>query len=242
VVRAGALEVYDIASKARVQSIPAHRGYNGGHLRLARDGQRLYFIQSSVSPQASIIAVYATAPEGLVLDTEYAFDVRIDSFDVTADGGQFLLGTYPANQLVLYDARARQVVWAQTCQCSGAFGAGDRLIVFAGRPGASAGDFGKTSSIGVLDVADPTRRAVFDTGAKEELNVDDVSPDGLLAAVGSTNNGQVAIVPISLDAPAPRPLTILKDNSGQSIAGANFVGRDALVTMSGDNNARLWKR
>jgi hypothetical protein len=143
---------------------------------------------------------------------------------------------------VLYDARAKQQVWARTCQCSAMFGARDRLVVFAGRPDETAGNFGANSVIGVLDVANPDRRAIFDTGGKESLKVEDVSPDQRFAAIGSTNNGQVTIVPVSLDAPRLSPLTILKDNSRQNVAGAKFVGSDALVSTSGDNNARLWKR
>ena len=242
VVRSGALEVYDIASKALVQRLAAQSGYDKGHLSLSKDGQRLYFIRSSINPQRSTIGVYRIASDGLKLETEYPFEARVDSFDVTADDGRFLLGTYPTEELVLYDARRKQVIWAQKCQCSARFGAQDRLVVFAGRPGASAGNFGANAIIGVLDVANPERRATFDTRGTESLDVRDVSPDQRFAAVGSTNNGQVTIVPISLDAPRLTPLIVLKDNSGQSIAGAKFVGRDALVTMSGDNNARLWKK
>jgi len=122
-------------------------------------------------------------------------------------------------------------------------GAGDHVVAFARRPGASAGDYGKTSMIGILNVAEPDRPATFDTKTTETLYVTDVSPDGLMAAVGSTNLGQVMIVPILVEEHAKlRPLTILKDNSGQSISGATFVGRDSLVTTSGDNNARLWKK
>jgi hypothetical protein len=241
VVRSGTLEVYDIASKARLQVIPSYRGYDKGYLSVAKDGQRLYFIRSSISPQRSTISIFKIASEGLVPETEHAMGDRVDSFDVTADGRQFLLGTY-GNQLVLYDAGTKKAVGEQICQCSARFGAGDRLVVFAGRPDASAGDWDKNTLIGVLDVANPDHRITFDTRTKESLDVEDVSPDGLLAAVGSTNNGQVSIVPISLDRPNLRPLIILKDNSGQSIAGAKFVGLNALVTTSGDNNARLWKK
>ena len=243
VVRNGGLEVYEIASKAQIQTLPPLSGYDKGNLELSKDGRRLYWIRSSINLQRSTIGVYAIAPEGLTHEIDVAFDVRIDSFDVTADGRQFLLGTYPSNQLMLYDARDRRVVWSQTCDCSGRFGAGDRLVAFAGRPGASAGDYGKTSMIGILNVAEPDRPATFDTKTTETLYVTDVSPDGLMAAVGSTNIGQVMIVPILVEEHAKlRPVTILRDNSGQSISGATFVGRDALVTTSGDNNARLWKK
>ena len=240
-VRGGALEVYDIGSKAQLQSIPPYRSYDQGYLALSKDGERLYFIRSSIQSQRSTISIYKIASEGLVPETEYALDVRVDSFDITADGRQFLLGTYQ-DQLILYDAGTRQAVWTWKCDCSGKFGAGDHLAVFAGRPDASAGDWDKNTLIGILDVANPERRVMFDTRTKESLEVEDVSPDGLLAAVGSTNNGQVSIVRVSLDAPNLRPLIVLKDNSGQSISGAKFVGRDSLVTTSGDNNARLWKR
>jgi hypothetical protein len=236
------LEVYDIASKDRLQAFATYQGYHLGRLSVSKDGQRLYVIRSSINPQRSAIAIYTISSEGLVQEADHAFDVRIDSFDVTADGGKFLLGTYPTYQLVLYDARARRAIWTQTCDCSARFGAGERLVAFAGRPGAAAGDYGTKTVIGVLDVAEPRRSILFDTTMEETLSVTDVSPDGLLAAVGTTNLGQVYIVPISLDGGKLRPLTILKDRSGQSIAGAQFVGRDALVTTSGDNNARLWRR
>jgi tRNA A-37 threonylcarbamoyl transferase component Bud32 len=243
VVRSGGLEVYDIAGKSQIQAIPAFEGYDKGDLALSKDAQRLYWIRSSISRQRSTVGVYAIAPESLVHEIDMNFDVRIDSFDVTADGGQFLLGMYPSNQLALYDARDRRFIWAQTCDCSGKFGAGDHVVAFAGRPGASAGDYGKTSMIGILNVAEPDRPTTFDTKTTETLYITDVSPDGLMAAVGSTNIGQVMIVPILVEEHAKlRPLTILKDNSGQSISGATFVGRDSLVTTSGDNNARLWKK
>jgi hypothetical protein len=242
VVRSGALEVYDIASRAQVQRLAAQSGYDTGHLSLSRDGQRLYFIRSSTSSQRSTIGVYRIASDGLKPETEYPFAARVDSFDSTADDGRFLLGTYPTDQLILYDARNKQVIWTQKCQCSARFGAQERLVVFAGRPDASAGNFGANTIIGVLDIANPERRATFDTRGTASLNVNDVSPDQRFAAVGSTNNGQVTIVPVSLDAPRLAPLIVLKDNSRQSIAGAKFVGPDALVTMSGDNNARLWKK
>jgi uncharacterized caspase-like protein len=244
-VRGGALEVYDIASKALVQRLPADNGYPNGHLVLSKDGQQLYSIRTSASPvpPRTTIRVYRPASDGLKLEAEYVIESRLESFDVTADGSRFLLATlFPARELVLYDARRKQPIWARTCQCSARFGAKDRLVVFAGRPGETAGNFGANSVIGVLDVADPDRRAIFDTRGKESLKVDDVSPDQLFAAVGSTNNGQVTIVPVSLDAPSLTPAIILKDNSGQNVAGAKFVGREALVSMSGDNNARLWKK
>ncbi len=242
VVRSGSLEVYDIASKARVQTIPPYQGYHLGRVSVSMDGQRLYLVRSSINPQRSTIGIYAISPDGLVHVTDHAFNVRVDSLDVTADGGRFLLGTYPTNQLALYDARARRLIWTETCDCSARFGAGERLVAFAGRPGASAGDYGTKAFIGVLDVAEPRRRALFNTKTEESLSVTDVSPDGLMAAVGSTNLGQVLIVPIALDGGDLRPLTILKDKSAQSISGAQFVGGDALVSTSGDNNARLWRK
>jgi hypothetical protein len=105
VVRNGGLEVYEIASKAQIQTLPPLSGYDKGNLELSKDGRRLYWIRSSINLQRSTIGVYAIAPEGLTHEIDVAFDVRIDSFDVTADGRQFLLGTYPSNQLMLYDAR-----------------------------------------------------------------------------------------------------------------------------------------
>ena len=74
---------------------------------------------------------------------------------------------------MLYDARKRQVIWAQKCRCSARFGAQERLIVFAGRSGASAGNFEANAVIGVLDIANPARRATFDTRGTESLDVRD---------------------------------------------------------------------
>jgi hypothetical protein len=247
--RSGALEVYDIASKAQVQRLAALNGYPNAELLLSKDGQRLYFIRTSSSPlpPRSAIEVYRIASEGLKLEAEHTIESRLESFDVTADGSRFLLATiFPAKELVLYDARKKQEIWGQRCQCSARLAAQDRVVVFAGRSGESAGNFGANTVIGVIDIADPSLSATFDTGGKESLKVDDVSPDQLFAAVGSTNNGQVTIVPVSTETlVAPfqlNPVIILKDNSRQNVAGAKFVGRDALVSTSGDNNARLWKR
>ena len=241
VVRNGALEAYNVDSKTLVQSIPAAPGSYSGTLSLSRDGQRLYFVRAGSNPPRATVASYRIGPAGLTPEAEYPLDANIVSFDVSSDGKRFLVGL-TSNDLILYDPGTRHVVWTQKCDCGARFGAGDRLAVFAGRPGASAGDFNKNSVIGVLDIASPERRVMFDAQTKESLSVDDVSPDGRLASIGSTNIGQVVVVPVSLDTPNLRPVAVLKDNSRQSIAGATFVGTDALVTMSSDNNARLWTK
>ena len=234
----GALFVFDIASKALVQSIPAITGYSKGELALSKDGQLLYFIRSSIEPQASKISVFSVTPAGLVLAAEYSFGVRVDSFDVAAGGERFLLGTYPDNQLVLYNAAQSKAIWSQTCQCNAKFGKDGQLAVFAGRLNQDAGNYLKRVSIGVLDTANPQRSFVYVTNQKEGLTVNDVSPDGAMAAIGSTNTGEIRIVPISLE--NLRPIAVLKDNSGQSVMGAKFAGEGSLVSISGDNNARLW--
>jgi WD40 repeat protein len=253
VVRNNGLEVYDIVSKARVQSIPQSCNSNDLtlELSLSKDGQHLYCIGFE-----NTIQIYTVASGGLEHLTEHKFDRFIRSFDVTEDGGQFLLEAsdlHDAEELVLYDARSRRIIWAQQCACSGKFGSGDQLIVFAGQ--LVGGHFdrntfvpGTPNIVGVLDVSAPERRAIFNTQTSETLKtsatlkVSDVSPDGLLAAIRSTAPGHVVIVPVSLDSPNLPALTILQDNSGQSVSGAKFVGRNSLVTTSGDNNARLWSR
>lgn len=242
VVRGGALEIYDIASRALVQTIPAVGSYEKGQVKLGRDGRRLYFVRASIRPQAALVSRFTIGPNRLSPDGDFGFANRVDSFDTNLDESRFVLGTYPSDELVLFDAVARRELWSIKCSCSGMFGAGDDLIVFAGRTDGDAGNYGKPSVIGVLDAARPSRRAIYKTGSKETLTVTDVSPDGRFGAVGATNTGQVTLVPITLGQTDLRPITILKDRSGQSIGGANFVDGGALVTISGDNNARLWRR
>lgn len=242
VVRKGALEVYDIASRALVQTISAIGTYEKGQIKLGRDGRRLYFVRASIRPQAALVSRFTIGPNRLTPDGDFGFPNRVDSFDTNIDESRFLLGTYPSDELVLYDAVARRDLWSVKCSCSGMFGAGDDLIVFAGRTDGDAGDYGKPSVIGVLDAGRPSRRAIYRTGSKETLTVTDVSPDGRFGAIGATNTGQVTLVPITLGQTDLRPITILKDRSGQSIGGASFVDGGALVTISGDNNARLWRR
>lgn len=244
VLRDGALEIYGIAGRIREHVFPKEEGYEKGSITVSKDGSHLYVIRSSISPQRSTLDVYGISAEGLALEKRMQFAARIDSFDVTADQSKFVMGTYPAQTLMLYDASAQQIVWERPCACSARFAANDMLVVFAGRPDGAAGDFEKPSSLGIIDVSDPDRRALHNTGSKETLEVTDISPDGQFAAISSTNNGQIIVVavPAASGARVIKPVITLRDNSGQNVSGAVFVGVDGLISTSGDNNARLWRR
>lgn len=236
----GETRMYDLASGALTASVPAKTDYYIASLYLAADGL-LFDNRASTAPQRSVIYFRSLIKHASFATTgELAFSNRVDTFDATADGKYYLASTYPGHQLELYDTAKKSVVWTMPCDCTARFAATGSLIVFAGRPGDDAGDFDKHTSIGVVSVEDPSKNAVIDTGTDETATLEDVSPDGGFAVIGFTNIGRVTIVPAALE--GFRALVQLNDKSGQSISGAAFIGTDALITVSGDNNARLWSK
>ncbi len=236
----GALSVVDVKSKEHVQHIPAETDYYKCALVLSKDRRILYSVLSSVRYQKSKVIVYDVTQGELSVVAEYSFDTRIDSFDAAISGDRFLISTYPDYSFALFDIIKNTFIWSIKCDCSAKFGKNDELIVFAGRLDKAAGDFGTNVTIGVLSANEPWHRVLFDTKEREGAYITDVSPDGEMAAIGTTNNGEIKIVQISLK--QVNPLTTLKDHSGQSVTGAVFVGSNNLVSVSGDNNARLWGR
>ena len=235
----GETRLFDIASGALITKLPVKRDFDIATLYQARDGL-LFDTRSSVAPQRSIVYFRKITDSGFETFGELPFGSRIDSFDATPDGKFYVASTYPDHQLMLYDVEKRSIVWQITCQCTARFMAGGQYVVFTGRPGDDAGDYAKNSSIGLISVADTAKSVAFDSGTAESATLEDVSPDGQFAAIGYTNIGRVTIVAATLD--NFRPLVQLNDRSGQNITGAAFVGENALITASGDNNARLWSK
>lgn len=247
VTRKGAVELYNPADGAPVGQIAARPGFDRGLIRVSRNGRLVYFVRTSIQQQRSILSVFERRADAFYLLEEIAFDARIDSLDASRDDRLLLLGVYPKNEIRLYDRAGKKVVWSRQCDCSAKFGAGDRTVAFAGRLGPDAGDYSKGARIGLIEAANPDKMRVYDPKTLETLTVSDVSPDGTLFLVTSTNNGLVAVMPASfnsvahLEGGALSPLKVLADNSRQNVAGAFFLrGPAAVVSASADNNVRFW--
>lgn len=241
VQRYGEIEIFDLKSGRKLSELAKMRGFDHGYMKFSSDGRKLYWIRLNLAAQRSLVSVFALQFGTIHLEENYAFAGRIDSFDVTPDDAMFLLTTYPASQLMLYDPRKKAAVWSETCACSARLGVNGTAIVYAGRVEKPTNAPDAPVQVGVMAL-DRSQRATFAAGANDELAVLDVTPDGALAAIRFGSSGQVSIFPIIPGAADLQPLSVLNDHSRQNITAAAFVGSDGLVTASGDNNMRMWGR